>query len=140
MEWTQEFRDSFAATPVNAAYGPRIPDGKHRVKITGAAWDVKNFAARWSLEFPDVGSKTLTKTDFCLNSNTKEPVWKWLKQDLVTLGEPVEDLDQLEANLAATVGKHAQVTLITPEGKNFSNIYFNSLAGGSEAIEGQDGW
>ena len=138
MLWTDDVKEQWRGTKTQPAAGPRIPDGKHRVKIVNAGFDEKLRAAKWMLGFEDVGDKVLGKTNFMF---TKEglPQFEYTKNDLLTLGvdkELANDLDRIEEALASTIGKYAQVTVITKSGEKYSNMYFNALAG--DVVETQD--
>lgn len=134
MEWDDKVKDVWASTETKPAAGPRVPDGKNRAKIVDAGYDPTMRAVKWSLEFVDAGGKRLTKTNF-LYDKAGTPQFQWTKQDLDTLGSPCAELDQLEEALAATIGTMAQVTLVTPAGTKFTNIYFNHRIDGADAIE-----
>lgn len=136
MKWDDNVKGVWAATETKPAAGPRVPDGKNRAKIVDAAWDETMRAARWALEFPDAGGKRLTKTNF-LFDKSGTPQFQWTKQDLDTLGSPCASLEDLEDALAATVGTMVQVTLVTPPGTKFTNIYFNHRIDGADAIEAE---
>lgn len=123
MEWESKFKDAWSATEVKSS-GPRIPDGKNKIRIADAGYDPVLRAAKWKLEFPDAGGKFLTKSNF-LFDKAGVPQFQWTKQDLEALGSPCESLDELDDALKSTIGKMAQVTLVTPPGSKYTNIYFN---------------
>lgn len=137
MEWEEKFKEAWSNTVVKAGGGPRIPDGKNRVKVVDAAYDQILRAAKWVLEFPDAGGKRLTKTNFMFDK-AGVPQFVWTKQDLEVLGAPpetMESVDTLEEALQSTIGVYAQVTLVTPQGGKYSNIYFNHRLGEADTME-----
>lgn len=136
MQWEDKYKEAWAAVETKPSSGPRIPDGKNRVVVVDAAYDEKLRAAKWILEFPDAGSKRLTKTNFLFNKDGT-PQFQWTHQDLATLGVPddlLKDMDQLDRAMEATIGVSAQVTLQTPAGGKYSNIYFNHRLPDGEVV------
>lgn len=132
MEWLKNDHEAWAAAAAkpDTPAGMRVPDGKHRSIVAEANYDLETRAIKYKMAFPDLNDRVLSKTTF-LYAKDGAPAFDWAKRELALFGVDVEAkdfLDKIDQHVASIVGKAVQSAVVTPEGKKFSNIYFNALS------------
>lgn len=124
MDWMKELQDEWDSTPVDTDGGGRIPDGKHRAVVADYTFDETLRAIRYRIGFPDLQDRSLNKTTFLFDKEGREQ-FKWAKKELAVLGITDFKLVDLPNYGDKLIGKALEVSIITPAGKAYSNIYFN---------------
>lgn len=129
MEWLKEHQEEWDKTEIKSGKnsGGRIPDGKHRAVIADCSFDEEMRAVKYRVGFPDLNDRSLGKNTF-LFAKDGSAKFNWVKDEMAILGEKEVKLENIQVHCAAVIGKAVNVTVVTPEGKNYSNIYFNEEA------------
>lgn len=127
MDWIKDIAGDWARGLEKAKDLPKVqkplPDGEHRAAIIQGSLDPNKPQIRFSLQFVDHENIVRTKVIFMTGDLS------WTARELEVIGAAVEDPNQLEAAVAASVGKILNVYVKTKPGEKYSKIYFNSDTG-----------
>lgn len=127
--WMEELDQKWEETTTKSSEkaGARVPEGKQRAVAKSIEFDEEARAIRYKMAFPDAGDRELGKTTFLFDKDGNEK-FDWAKNEMACLGEANFKLSEIKEACARAQGRAVNVTVHTPEGRKYSNIYFNSPA------------